>query len=132
MTPAWKIDQQQMDDLINSWINCYDVFAPVRKGNQFVFSQIKTAAEAVLDYDTTILPPRKYFLPQREVLFEYARPGAEAVQACPSFNPGHRRLNLYASKGTASFVKRDLDGRNVTWADIVNGYVRRGEIAGVF
>ena len=38
---------------------------------------IKRAEDAVLDYDTTILPPKKYFMPQRETLFTYSSTGAE-------------------------------------------------------
>ena len=36
---------------------------PVRKENGFAFDDISQASELRLDYDTTILPPKKYFLP---------------------------------------------------------------------
>ena len=33
--------------------------------------QLETAEELRLDYDVTLLPPKKYFFPQRETLFTY-------------------------------------------------------------
>ncbi|MBN2739017.1 MAG: 4Fe-4S dicluster domain-containing protein [Spirochaetales bacterium] len=44
----------------------------VPKGSHFVFGELDEAAQLCLDYDVTILPPKKYFQPQREVLVKYA------------------------------------------------------------
>ncbi|MCW3974621.1 MAG: 4Fe-4S dicluster domain-containing protein [Candidatus Bathyarchaeota archaeon] len=41
------------------------------KGEKFVFGPLDSAEELRLDYDTTILPPKKYFLPTHEDLMRY-------------------------------------------------------------
>jgi len=38
---------------------------------KFVFDKIDNAEELRLDYDVTILPPKKYFLPQKENLMTF-------------------------------------------------------------
>ena len=77
MVSAWKITRAQVDTFLNNLINRYEVFGPVRKGIQFSFQPVKDASEVVLDYDTTILPPKKFFLPPQELIFQYSKPGAE-------------------------------------------------------
>lgn len=77
MASAWKISRAQVEGFLNSLIKKYEVYAPARKGNQYSFQPVSSAAEAALDYDTTILPPRKFFLDPREPLFYYSKPGAE-------------------------------------------------------
>ncbi len=41
------------------------------KGKKFVFDELDSAKELRLDYDVTILPPKKYFLPQYETMMSY-------------------------------------------------------------
>ncbi len=41
------------------------------KGAKFVFDNLDSANELRLDYDVTILPPKKYFLLQNETLMKY-------------------------------------------------------------
>jgi NAD(P)H-flavin reductase/formate hydrogenlyase subunit 6/NADH:ubiquinone oxidoreductase subunit I len=41
------------------------------KGNKFAFGKLESANELRLDYDVTLLPPKKYFFPQRETLVTY-------------------------------------------------------------
>lgn len=54
-----------------------EVHAPGRKGRKFAFQRLNEVEDLVLDYDVTLLPPKKYFLPQRETLlrFEIGPPG---------------------------------------------------------
>jgi NAD-dependent dihydropyrimidine dehydrogenase PreA subunit len=49
----------------------YRVVGPVHTESGYAFDDITQAEQLQLDYTTTILPPKKYFLPQREVLFHY-------------------------------------------------------------
>lgn len=49
----------------------YRLIAPRKSGNDFVFDEVRSADEVVMDYPTTILPPKKLFLPQRETLLEF-------------------------------------------------------------
>jgi ferredoxin len=49
----------------------FKVVGPKALHGQFVFDEIESYTELVLDYPTTVLPPKKYLLPPREVLFSF-------------------------------------------------------------
>jgi NAD(P)H-flavin reductase/NAD-dependent dihydropyrimidine dehydrogenase PreA subunit len=49
----------------------WNVIGVKSKGNKFAFAPLENAEELRLDYDVTLLPPKKYFFPQRETLFTY-------------------------------------------------------------
>ena len=59
------------------------VFAPVAKGAQFAFAEIAPdeIAGIRMDYDISILPPKKLFMPQRETLLTFQSRGPEGVRA---------------------------------------------------
>ncbi|GAF67855.1 unnamed protein product, partial [marine sediment metagenome] len=57
--------------------------------NRFVFAPLRSAAELRLDYDVTILPPKKYLLPPRETLVEFKLDGTPSAEPCiPELSPG--------------------------------------------
>jgi len=58
------IDALIKDDSLN-------VIGVKSRGNKFAFGPLESADELRLDYDVTLLPPKKYFFPQRETLFTY-------------------------------------------------------------
>ncbi len=49
----------------------YEVIGVKAKGHRFIFDILETVDELRLDYDVTILPPKKYFLPQYETLLRF-------------------------------------------------------------
>ena len=49
----------------------FRVVGPVKTQHGYAFDDIKQADQLQLSYPTTILPPKKYFLPQREALFKF-------------------------------------------------------------
>jgi len=49
----------------------YEVIGVKEKGIRFAYGPLENAGELRLDYDVTLLPPKKYFLPQIEKLMEY-------------------------------------------------------------
>lgn len=51
--------------------NSFEIIGPKSKGKRYVFDKIEDSDEINLDYDLTILPPKKYFLPQYENLMNY-------------------------------------------------------------
>lgn len=58
------------------------VSAPVRKMNKFNFADVDAFDEIVLDYNTSLISPRKYFYPMQEVMLKFKRgavPTAETV-----------------------------------------------------
>lgn len=58
-----------VDDLIEN--DEREVVGVQSKSNKFAFNPLHKAEDLRLDYDVTILPPKKYFMPQRETLVEY-------------------------------------------------------------
>ena len=67
------ISKSDFQDFVNNLIkdDSYNVIGAKSKDNKFAFSPLETAEELRLDYDVTLLPPKKYFFPQRETLFTY-------------------------------------------------------------
>jgi NAD-dependent dihydropyrimidine dehydrogenase PreA subunit len=59
----------------------------VQKGSHYVFSELNSADELHLDYDVTILPPKKYFLPPKEVLLKYQPKKADTYSAVNRCDP---------------------------------------------
>ncbi|RLF96603.1 Ni/Fe hydrogenase subunit beta, partial [Thermococci archaeon] len=53
-----------------------DVEGVKAKGEKFVFGPLESSDELRLDHDVTILPPKKYFLPQYETMmtFDLSKP----------------------------------------------------------
>jgi sulfhydrogenase subunit beta (sulfur reductase) len=47
------------------------IYGPKKKENSFVFRPIKEFEEMSLEYIPTILPPKKYYFPQKEFLFKF-------------------------------------------------------------
>ncbi len=47
------------------------LYAPKKKENLYVFRPVKDASEISLQYIPTILPPKKYYFPQKEKLFKF-------------------------------------------------------------
>jgi len=62
------MDKSRLGDLVRGLSEHYEVVGPVAKGDSFVFSTIEDPDVLRLDYDSTILPPKKYFVPQSEEL----------------------------------------------------------------
>lgn len=53
----------------------YQVYAPVKKKNEYIFQSIMDvpADNISLEYPTTILPPKKFFFPPYETIFEFEK-----------------------------------------------------------
>ena len=65
---------------VTEWVDrlCarYRMIGPRPLADQTVFDEIHSAAEVDLSYATTILPPKKVLLPQREVMARFTTDGA--------------------------------------------------------
>ncbi|HKZ88152.1 MAG TPA: 4Fe-4S dicluster domain-containing protein [Candidatus Bathyarchaeia archaeon] len=66
--------KEDFADFVNSLIkdDSWNVIGVKAKGTKFAFDPLESAGELRLDYDVTLLPPKKYFFPQRETLFTYS------------------------------------------------------------
>ncbi len=65
------IDKERLPDLVKGLATEYEVIAPVAKGERFVYAPVSDPADIRLDYDTTLLPPKKYFFPPEETLMRF-------------------------------------------------------------
>jgi hypothetical protein len=67
------ISKENFENFVNVLIrdDSLSVRGVKSKNDKFVFGPIKSASELRLDYDVTLLPPKKYFFPQHETLITY-------------------------------------------------------------
>lgn len=67
------LDKPDFEDLVDDLITAdpREVVGVQHDGTKFVFDTLERAADLRLDYDVTMLSPKKYFFPQRERLVEY-------------------------------------------------------------
>ncbi len=69
----WILDKQDIDAFVVNLMPNYRVVGPQAKDSQFAFNKIEDPADLRLDYNTTILPPKKYLQPQREQMMVFNR-----------------------------------------------------------
>jgi len=74
-----------VDNLIKN--SKYEVVGVKKKGIRFVFDLLESASELRLDYDITILPPKKYFLPPYEKLMDFELGKSFDVKKSEEFKP---------------------------------------------
>lgn len=75
-----KLDKAALDKWIEACIQKQRVYGVQAKEDRFAFAPLAKAADLRLDYDVTILPPKKYFQPQCETLLKFDRQkGFESV-----------------------------------------------------
>jgi sulfhydrogenase subunit beta (sulfur reductase) len=61
------------------------LYAPKKKENLFVFRPVKDVSKICLEYIPTILPPKKYYFPQKEKLFKFKVAPFETSKAIGEF-----------------------------------------------
>jgi len=68
-----KITKEAFNDLVNNRISSGDgeVVGVVKKGTRFAFDTLESADQLCLDYDVTILPPKKYLLPPVDSILSF-------------------------------------------------------------
>lgn len=65
------IDEAELPLLIRAFMESYEVVAPVKSGRSYQFAAIDSPDEVELNYDSTVISPKKFLLPQQEILFEF-------------------------------------------------------------
>jgi sulfhydrogenase subunit beta (sulfur reductase) len=67
------LEKEHFDGFISGLSRLQKLVAPVAKGyNNYAFEEVTSGDQIALNYIPTILPPKKYFLPQEETLLEYS------------------------------------------------------------
>jgi sulfhydrogenase subunit beta (sulfur reductase) len=83
----WVIDKDAMATFVANMMGDYRVVGPLAKGNKFAFGHIQDPADLRLDYNTSILPPKKYLQPQEERLMTFNRTGKTTVETVIEAEP---------------------------------------------
>ncbi|QSG10590.1 Ferredoxin [Halapricum desulfuricans] len=67
------IDKPEFEALIDEKISSdrRDVVGVQDDGEKYVFDDLESAGDLALEYDVTMLSPKKYLMPQRETILEY-------------------------------------------------------------
>ena len=81
------LQRSELPRLVELLKQAHRVLAPRRKGEHFVFDEIDDAKDVVLDYPTTILPPKKFFQPPRETLLKFDTAAGKAEAPAPVQGP---------------------------------------------
>ena len=68
---VYKLSMEQMRDWISRLIAERTLYGVQQRDERFVFGRVERPEELRLDYDVTILPPKKYVMPPRENLLAY-------------------------------------------------------------
>jgi sulfhydrogenase subunit beta (sulfur reductase) len=76
----WVIEKESMAQFVANMMADYRVAGPVARGIKFAFDQIEDPADLRLDYNTSILPPKKYLQPQDERMMTFTRTGTPLVE----------------------------------------------------
>jgi formate hydrogenlyase subunit 6/NADH:ubiquinone oxidoreductase subunit I len=74
------IKKEHVSDFVNYLLPNYRVVGPIERDSHYAFDEITDPTDLKLAYTTTILPPKKYLLPPKEVLFSFDRSGGGGVE----------------------------------------------------
>jgi sulfhydrogenase subunit beta (sulfur reductase) len=100
-----KLRKEKLDLFASVAQQFGELHAPVEQDGKFVFKRLTRWSEARLEYDRTILPPKKYFLPPQETVFRYRpRAGFE-----PCTDGLDQRLILFGVHACDVFALNILD-----------------------
>jgi formate hydrogenlyase subunit 6/NADH:ubiquinone oxidoreductase subunit I len=65
------ITKENLNAFVEGLIKAGSVVGVTKMEGKFAFAPLKKASELTLDYDVTLLPPKKYIQPQRETLIKF-------------------------------------------------------------
>jgi len=99
-TQPLTLPKQNLQEFLKRLDEQFRVVVPVAKDNQFVFAELDEHTPVRLDYNITILPPKKFFFPQYETLLKFGpdgRAAQAAAEAPPTVIVGMHPCDVYAT-----------------------------------
>lgn len=78
---AWFIEEHDFGPFVEAMIGEKRVIGPIAKRKKFVFAELASPGELRLDYDVTLLPPKKVFFPTAQDLVRF---DGDGVRDCIS------------------------------------------------
>lgn len=76
---AFFIEEREFTSFVDKLCESTRVIGPVAKRRKFVFGELESAGDLRLDYDVTILPPKKVFFPPKQQILAF---DADSVSDC--------------------------------------------------
>ncbi|HDZ50030.1 MAG TPA: hypothetical protein ENH69_02290, partial [Candidatus Aerophobetes bacterium] len=64
---------------VDSFSRQYALIGPVKEGEQIVFQPLKSPEQLQMDYSSTMLAPRKFIYPSRQLLFRFTPQGDDQL-----------------------------------------------------
>ncbi len=77
------LEKSRLADWVEALKSGYMVCGPVKGNKEYNFQEINDAGELALEYTRTVIPPKKYIHPPREVLHSYDREEEETGWELP-------------------------------------------------
>ena len=74
------LNKEKLPAFVDKLIQVLTVYGPVAQKTQFKFDEITDSSQLALEYDTTILPPKKYFFPPKQNTLSFSRSPELEVQ----------------------------------------------------
>jgi ferredoxin len=68
---AFFIEERDFGSFVDSLRQAIRVVGPIAKRQKFVFAELESASDLRLDYDVTILPPKKLFFPPKQQILKF-------------------------------------------------------------
>ena len=65
------MSKRELPKLVRAFMESYEVVAPVKRGNGYVFDRISSPDEIELSYTQTASSPKKYFIPPVETMMKF-------------------------------------------------------------
>ncbi len=66
------IGKSNLEGFVRNLMENYRVEGVLEKDKSYYYGPIQSPGELCLGFDTTLIPPKKYFLPPREILFRFS------------------------------------------------------------
>ena len=76
---AFYIEERDFGSFVDALRKATRVIGPVAKRQKFVFAELESASDLRLDYDVTLLPPKKIFFPPNQEILKF---GKDSVTDC--------------------------------------------------
>ena len=84
-----KISKKDFNALIDKkiWEKESDIKGVIQKGSHYTYDDLTSSKDLCLDYDITLLPPKKFFQPPKEVLLKFVPKQADSYQVVKECRP---------------------------------------------
>lgn len=72
------LKEDNLLDFVKNLMDKFPVIAPTKKRTQFIYKELDSPEEIRLDFDTTILPPKKVFFPPKQDILKFTEKSYES------------------------------------------------------